>query len=104
MYKGMEVQKSKALVIFDNAPNGLIAKGKNITELYVAGADKIFYPAEAKIENNKLIVSSKQVPQPVAVRFGFSNTAMGNLFSKEGLPVNPFRTDDWELDRSEEPK
>lgn len=102
MYKSMEVQKGKAIVSFDNAPNGLMAKDKIITEIFIAGADKIFYAATAKIDNNKLIVSSPKVPQPIAVRFAFSNTAMANLFSKEGLPVNPFRTDDWELDRSKE--
>ncbi|MEO6719265.1 MAG: sialate O-acetylesterase [Ferruginibacter sp.] len=101
-YKNMEIKKDKAIITFDNAPNGLIAKDKNVTELLIAGADKIFYPADAKIDHNKLIVSSKQVTQPVAVRFAFSNAAIGNLFSKEGLPVNPFRTDDWELDRGDE--
>ena len=71
----------------------------------------------AKIDNDKLIVWSKQVTQPVAVRFSFTNAGVGNLFSKEarpsaragtdgddsverGLPVAPFRTDDWELDTS----
>ena len=98
MYKNMEVQKDKVIVSFDNAPNGLMAKDKNITALYIAGADKIFYPATAKIENDKLIVAGKLVPQPVAVRFSFTNAGAGNLFSKEGLPVAPFRTDDWELD------
>ncbi|MEO6358917.1 MAG: sialate O-acetylesterase [Ferruginibacter sp.] len=102
MYKSMEVQKNKAVITFDNAPNGLVATGKNITEVYIAGADKVFVPATAKIEKDKLVVSSPKVPQPVAVRFSFSNAGMGNLFSKEGLPVNPFRTDDWELDRSKE--
>jgi sialate O-acetylesterase len=102
MYKSMEVQKNKAVITFDNAPNGLVATGKNITEVYIAGADKVFVPATAKIEKDKLVVSSPKVPQPVAVRFSYSNAGMGNLFSKEGLPVNPFRTDDWELDRSKE--
>jgi sialate O-acetylesterase len=101
-YKSMEVQQNKAIISFDNTPNGLIAKGKLFSELYIAGADKIFFPATAKIEGNKLIVSSANVLHPVAVRFSFSNAAIGNLFSKEGLPVNPFRTDDWELDRSKE--
>lgn len=99
-YRGMEIQKDKATLFFDNAPNGLMTKDKNITALYIAGADKIFYPATAKIENDKLIVSAKQVPQPVAVRFSFTNAGVGNLFSNEGLPVAPFRTDDWELDTS----
>jgi len=102
VYQSMEVQKNKAIIAFDNAPNGLMSKDKAVTELFIAGADKIFYPATAKIDNNKLIVWSPKVSQPVAVRFGFSNAAIGNLFSKEGLPVNPFRTDDWELDRSKE--
>ena len=69
------------------------------TEFYVAGADKLFVPAEAKLEKDKIILSSKQVPNPVAVRFSFSNTAMSNVFSKEGLPLTPFRTDDWELEK-----
>ncbi|MEO7766870.1 MAG: sialate O-acetylesterase [Ferruginibacter sp.] len=102
LYKNMEVRKDKAIITFENVPTGLIARNKNITELLIAGADKVFYPADAKIENDKIIASSKQVPLPVAVRFSFSNSAMANLFSKEGLPVNPFRTDDWELDRGKE--
>jgi len=69
------------------------------TEFYVAGVDKMFVPAEAKLEKDKIILSSKQVPNPVAVRFSFSNTAMSNVFSKEGLPLTPFRTDDWELEK-----
>ena len=102
MYKSMEVQKEKAIISFNNAPTGLMAKDKVVSEIYIAGTDKIFYAGTAKIDNNKLIVTSPKVPQPVAVRFAFSNTAMANLFSKEGLPVNSFRTDDWELDRSKE--
>lgn len=98
LYKQMEVKKGRAYLQFDYAPNGLMVKGKTITELYVAGHDRQFFPAEAKIEKDKLVVWSKQVKEPIAVRFGFGNTAIGNLFSKEGLPVCPFRTDNWEVD------
>jgi sialate O-acetylesterase len=98
IYKSMEVKKDKAIITFNNAPNGLMAKDKFITEIFIAGADKVFFGASAKIENNQLIVSSPEVLHPAAVRFAFSNTAIANLFSKEGLPVNPFRTDNWELD------
>jgi sialate O-acetylesterase len=91
----MEVKKGKAYITFDNAPTGLMAKEKIITEVYVAGSDQQFYLGDAKIENNQLVVSSKLVKEPVAVRYGFTNTAIGNLFGKEGLPVNPFRTDSW---------
>ena len=62
-----------------------------------AGEDKNFLPAEVKIEKNKLIVYNKQIQKPVAVRFAFSNTAVSNIFSKEGLPIAPFR-DDWQVD------
>lgn len=100
IYKSISIQKDKAVIDFDNAGTGLMAKDKKITELFIAGEDKIFYPAEAKIDNDKLVVWSKQVKQPVAVRYEFSNTGIGNLFGKEGLPVAPFRTDDWEVDTS----
>jgi sialate O-acetylesterase len=95
LYKSMSTEKGKAVLLFDNAPSGLVAKDKSISQLYVAGEDKIFYPAEAKIENNMIIAWSKKVKDPVAVRYAFSNTAIGNLFSKEGLPVTAFRTDNW---------
>jgi sialate O-acetylesterase len=102
VYKSMNVQKDKAIISFDNVPTGLVAKGKNITAFLIAGADKKFYPANAKINNDKLIVWSKQVTQPVAIRFSFTNAGVGNLFSKERLPVAPFRTDDWELDTNKD--
>jgi sialate O-acetylesterase len=69
------------------------------SEFYLAGADKVFVAAQAKLEKDKIILSSKQVPNPIAVRFSYSNTAMSNVFSKEGLPLTPFRTDDWELEK-----
>ena len=100
-YKNIEIKKDKAVISFDNVPNGLKAKDKKIRALEIAGDDKIFYPAEGKIDSDKLIVWNKAVKQPVAVRFSFSNAAVGNLFSKEGLPVCPFRTDDWEVEQVE---
>ena len=66
----------------------------------IAGEDKIFYPAEAKIEIDKLLVWSKQVKKPVAVRYAFGNTAIGNIFSLNGLPLTAFRTDNWQVDTS----
>lgn len=100
MYKNMEVNKNKVTVYFDNASDGLMLKGseKKATEFYIAGEDKNFLPADVKIENDHVILSNKQIKNPVAVRFAFSNTAIGNIFSKSGLPLNPFRTDTWEVD------
>ena len=99
MYKRMEISKGKINLYFDNAPNGFIIKGteKQPIEFLIAGDDKNFLPAEVKLEKNRIIVWNKQIPNPVAVRFSFSNIGMSNVLSKEGLPVTPFRTDDWDI-------
>lgn len=98
MYKAMKTEKGKIKIEFKNADNGLMAKDKIISEIYISGEDRQFQPAMAKIEGSSLIVWNKSIKTPVAVRFGFSNTAIPNLFNKEGLPVNLFRTDNWEVD------
>ncbi len=92
-YKSMEVSKGKINLFFDNAPNGFMLKGpeKQATEFLIAGSDQNFLPAEVKLEKDRIVVSNKQISNPVAVRFSFSNTAMSNVFNKEGLPVIPFR-------------
>ncbi len=92
----MKIEKGKARIYFDNADNGLITKNGVPTDFYIAGDDKIFKPASAKVDGNTVIVWNKEIKNPAAVRFGFTNAAMPNLFSKEGLPVNTFRTDDWD--------
>ena len=96
-YKGMTVEKDRIRITFVNAEGGLMAKGGEPTAFYIAGEDRVFHPAKAVINGSSVVVSSKVVKKPVAVRFGFSNKAMPNLFSKEGLPVNIFRTDNWEI-------
>ncbi|MGI9137410.1 MAG: sialate O-acetylesterase, partial [Sediminibacterium sp.] len=95
-----KLEKDKIRIQFTNAKNGLISKENEITCFEIAGADKLFYPAQVKIENNEIVVYNKNIKSPVAVRYAFNNTAIPNLFSKEGLPVNLFRTDDWEVDIS----
>lgn len=96
MYKSMAVEKDKIRINFTDADNGLVTKGTALTDFYIAGADKKFLPAVAVVKGNTIVVSNKNIQLPVAVRFGFTNAAMPNLFSKEGLPVNIFRTDDWD--------
>jgi sialate O-acetylesterase len=99
-FKNMQVEKNKIRITFYDTENGLIIKGKAASGFFVAAADKIFLPAFVKVEGNSVVVWSNDIKEPVAVRFGFSNTAMPNLFSTEGLPVNLFRTDDWDVDTS----
>lgn len=95
VFKTMEVKKNKARIVFEHAGAGLVSRGGAPTEFYVAGDDKKFYPAKAKIEGSSVVVWSREVKNPVAVRFAWANGAIPNLFSKEGLPVSLFRTDDW---------
>lgn len=97
MYKRMEVSKGKINLYFDNAPNGFMVKGNETqpTEFLIAGGDKNFLPAEVKLEKSRIVVWNKQIPNPVAVRFSFTNISMSNVFNKEGLPITPFRTDNW---------
>ena len=95
VFKEMSISKNKAVLRFTNVPASLKINGKAPAALYIAGADHVFYEASAKVEKDALIVWSKKVEQPEAVRYGFSNASIGNIFSSEGLPVAPFRTDKW---------
>lgn len=97
VYESMKIEKDKIRISFANAENGLMTKGKEPTEFYIAGEDQKFVPASAKIDKGTVVVWNKEVKNPVAVRFGFTNSAQPDLFNKEGLPVNLFRTDDWDV-------
>lgn len=92
-YASHSVEKNKIRIQFDHVPTNLVSKGGAPTDFYIAGADGVFVPATAVIEGKTIVVSNKNVKDPVDVRFGFTNTAMPNVFSAEGLPVNLFRTD-----------
>jgi hypothetical protein len=62
----------------------------------IAGADKKFVWADAQISGDTIVVSSKEVAQPAAVRYAWSNAfQLANLFNKDGLPAQSFRTDEW---------
>lgn len=96
-YSSMKVEKQRIRVTFSNAGDGLMAKGGAPTEFLIAGDDHKFYPATAKIDGNSVVVSAKEVKQPVAVRYAWANSSIGNLYGKSGLPVSSFRTDDWPI-------
>ena len=100
IYKSMQVEKGKVRVSFSYAEVGLMSKGGDPTQFMIAGEDRKFFPAVAKIDGSMVVVSSKEVKNPVAVRFCWDNTTIPNLFNKTGLPVSCFRSDEWELDMS----
>jgi sialate O-acetylesterase len=97
IYKSMKVEKGKVRISFENADAGLMSKNGEPTEFTIAGEDHKFYPAKVKIEGSTVVVSAKEVKNPVAVRFAWKNGSIGNLFNKEGLPVSSFRTDEWPI-------
>jgi sialate O-acetylesterase len=95
-YKSMKIEGNKIRLTFANTGSGLVASGGELKEFAIAGPDKQFVWAEARIEGNTIVVSSDKVPAPVAVRYAWANNPdKANLFNKEGLPASPFRTDDW---------
>ena len=98
VYKSMLVEKNKARLSFYYGSIGLISQGGDPKGFLVAGDDRKFYPAVAKVEGETVVVFAKEVKVPVAVRFCFDNTSIPNLFNKEGLPVSVFRTDNWPLE------
>ena len=96
VYKDMKVEGNKIIITFTDTGRGLMAKGGILKHFAIAGEDRQFVWADAVIRGNKVIVSSKDVKQPVAVRYAWSdNPEDANLCNKEGLLASPFRTDHW---------
>lgn len=92
LYKSMTIEKNKAVISFEFS-EGLHSKGDKLTDFEIAGSDKVFYAAEAKIKGQQVIVMSKKVKMPVAVRFAWKNTATPNLFNGADLPASCFTTE-----------
>lgn len=96
VYESMEVKGDTAILSFSRAPMWISCRHAFESKcVEVAGADRVFYPAEARVERSKLIVRSDKVAEPVAVRYAFRDWVVGDLFGSDGLPVSSFRTDDW---------
>jgi sialate O-acetylesterase len=92
-FENMTVDGDKAILRFTHAASGLVAQGGALTGFTVAGEDKKFHPADARIVGNTVVVSSDQVSKPVAVRYGWAAYPVVNLCNGDDLPASPFRTD-----------
>lgn len=112
VYRDMRAEGNRLVLRFDSTGDGLVAGRRNPDEpgarpvpdpdgrldgFAVAGADRKWVWADAKIEGNDVVVSAKGVPNPVAVRYAYRANPMGGrlLYNSEGLPASPFRSDDW---------
>jgi sialate O-acetylesterase len=99
VFKTLKINEAgKAILQFDFCDQGLTSFGKPLTGFEVAGEDRVFYSAEAIINNDKkglVTVWSEQVKKPVSIRYAFKSWAEASLFNTQGLPASSFRTDDW---------
>jgi sialate O-acetylesterase len=97
MYDSYAVEGDKVRIRFKHVGQGLAARhGEKLQGFIVAGEDKVFHWADASIDGDTVVVSSRQVPKPAAVRYAWSeNMSWANVFNKDGLPALTFRTDRW---------
>ena len=108
LYKGMKVEGTRIRIAFDSVGSGLTVATKKgyepvvkepqgkLQKFAIAGDDKQWVWADARIDGKTVVVSSPGVSKPVAVRDAFSSNPDGcNLYNNEGLPASPFRTDKW---------
>ncbi len=101
VYQSMHIEKHAIRIFFRHTDRGLmtrdtaLAHGSSVQGFAIAGADQHWVWATARIEGNTVLVSSPQVPSPVAVRYAWADTPVCNLYNGAGLPADPFRTDHW---------
>jgi sialate O-acetylesterase len=97
VFKNMKVQDGKAILSFTHADSGLEARDGDLKGFAICGPDKKFVWGKAEVEGDIVIVSSPEVSEPVAVRYGWADFPDVNLWNKAGLPATPFRTDDFQM-------
>lgn len=97
IYKAMEINDNKVVISFTHTGTGLKVKDGNEPGCFaIAGKNRQFVWAKAKIEGDKVIVWNNKISNPVAVRYAWADDPVGaKLYNNEGLPASPFRTDDW---------
>lgn len=95
LFKLASLKGNKMFIAFTNTDSGLMTNDGNYpSEFAIAGADKKFVWANAKIEGNTVIAWSEDVITPMYIRYGWADNPVNpNLYNKEGLPASPFRTD-----------
>ncbi len=92
---GHEIRGHEIILRFRHVEGGLVARGGPLTGFVVAGADRKWAPAQARLVDNTLVVSAPDVPAPLAARYAWENFPTCNLYNGAGLPASPFRTDVW---------
>ena len=98
-YSAMRVEGNTVRISFENVGSGLVVEDKYgyVKGFSVAGSDKVFHWVKGRQEGNEIVLDTSKISNPVAVRYGWAdNPDDVNLYNKEGLPANPFRTEEWQ--------
>lgn len=95
VFRNYRIKGDKMELYFGQKQDGFQIKGTTLKGFTIAGPDRVFYPAEAMVQNGKIIVFSPEVSIPLAARYGWADNPDCNLYGENGLPVAPFRTDCW---------
>lgn len=108
LYKSHKVETNSIRLTFEHVGKGLMVgkkeglepttedEGGKLGRFAVSGDNQVWHWADAVIDGDNVVVSSKDVPNPVAVRYGYTMNPRGaNLYNREGIPASPFRTDNW---------
>lgn len=96
-FADMEINGPTVTFRFENTAGGLVVRGKTLRGFALAGEDRSFHPAEAKLLDGRVVLSCPQVSAPIAVRYNWADNPPGNLYNAAGLPAEPFRSDDWPM-------
>jgi sialate O-acetylesterase len=99
LMRSVTIEDSRVRVQFGHVGRSLVIRGKGeaVKGFALAGPDRRFHPAEARIEGKTVVTWSKAVTDPIAVRYAFSDNPEVNLYNAAGIPAAPFRTDEWEI-------
>jgi len=95
LYQRMKVEGNGIRIYFDHINGGLVAKGGSLKGFAIAGKDRKFVWANAKIEGETIFITALGITDAQAVRYGWGNNPQVNLYNKADLPASPFRTDSW---------
>ena len=95
LFDRFTIEGDKIHIRFKHGAGLKTSDGGPVKGFAIAGEDRRFVWADARIDGDTVIVSSSKVPRPVAVRYGWADNPIANLYNKAGLPTSPFRTDDW---------
>ena len=93
LYKNFEVNGKEIFIDFNSIGTGLLLNSNKVSEFEIAGKNKIYHKAKAKVVGKRISLSSREVVKPMYARYAWSDVSIATLFNKEGLPASSFSTE-----------